>query len=82
MAGLAGFDMPLVLSRWPFCVASLPFQDSQPITSFLSHTVGLSGMYHMVHTEGGREQVGGTGGYAFLYLLLVTCEIMKGSTLE
>lgn len=39
-------------------------------------------MYHMVHAEGGREQEGGTGSYAFLYLLLVTSKISIGPILE
>lgn len=36
----------------------------------------------MVHAEGGREQGGGTGGYAFLYLPLATREISIGQILE
>lgn len=36
----------------------------------------------MVRAEGGREQEGGSGSYAFLYLLLVTREILVGSSLQ
>lgn len=35
----------------------------------------------MVHAEGGREQGGGTGSYAFLYLLVIR-ETSSGPTLE